>query len=140
LTGIEELATRGDLLDRSIIVDLPRIREAERKLEGELMREFYEARPRILGALLDAVSAGLRNYDTIRLEKLPRMADFAKWAAAEPALGWKPGAFLRAYAANRDMANEMTLDASLVGGGAQNADPTGDGYRYRIIGDARRAS
>jgi hypothetical protein len=115
LTGIEELATRGDLLDRSIIVYLPRIPEEKRQLEEELMREFYKARPRILGALLDAVSAALRNYEATRLERLPRMADFAKWvAAAEPALGWEPGSFLRAYGASRDMANEMTLDASPV--------------------------
>jgi hypothetical protein len=29
-------------------------------------------------------------------------------------VGWKPGSFLRSYAANGDMANEMTLDASPV--------------------------
>ena len=40
----------------------------------------------ILGALLDAVSIGLRNAPNLRPPALPRMADFAKWAiACEPA-------------------------------------------------------
>jgi len=51
-----------------------------------------KARPRILGALCDAVSAALRNVDKMRIERSPRMADFVKWiAAAEPGLGRREG-------------------------------------------------
>ena len=43
----------------------------------------------------------LRNQDTVRLTRLPRMADFATWVeAAAPALGWEPEAFLHAYEGN----------------------------------------
>ena len=43
------------------------------------------------------------------------MADFAEWAtAAEPALGWPSGAFLAAYTANRDSANDLALDADVI--------------------------
>lgn len=51
---------RGDLLDRSILVDLPVIPEARRLEESKLWAEFRQARPTILGALLDAASAALR--------------------------------------------------------------------------------
>lgn len=113
LTGIEELATRGDLIDRSIIVSLPPIEDTGRRPEEEFWREFGAARPRILGALLDAVSAALRKVASVRLEKSPRMADFALWGtAAEEALGMEAGAFMRAYNENRDEANDMALDAS----------------------------
>jgi hypothetical protein len=113
--SIDEIATRGDLLDRAIIINLPRIAEEQRKLDTEFEEEFLKARPKILGALLVAVSAGLRNYPNTRLERLPRMADFAKWnVAAEPATGWKQGLFLRAYTANRANANDLTLDATLI--------------------------
>ncbi len=51
----------------------------------------------------------------VKVEKLPRMADFAKWiAAASPALGWDADDFLDAYARNRAEANETTLGASLL--------------------------
>jgi hypothetical protein len=69
----------------------------------------------ILGALLSAVSVGLRNLATTKLDTLPRMADFALWAsAAEHGLALPPGGFLRAYLGNRDNANELALESAPV--------------------------
>jgi hypothetical protein len=111
LNGIEELATRGDLLDRSIVVYLPRIPGEQRLGEEEFMHRFNSARPCLFGALLDAVSAALRNSNSVRLEKPPRMIDFCVWiVAAESVLGWKCGAFLDAYRANRQRADELPLE------------------------------
>jgi hypothetical protein len=115
LNGIEELATRGDLLDRSIIVYLPTIPEDARKSEADVWRDFEAKQPAILGALLTAVSSALANIQTVNLPSLPRMADFALWVtAAEPALGWKHGDFLEAYTGNREQANELALDAAII--------------------------
>jgi hypothetical protein len=58
LNGIGNLGTRGDLLDRSIVTELEALTEGHRS-ERELWAAFYEARPAILGALLDVVSAAL---------------------------------------------------------------------------------
>jgi hypothetical protein len=116
VTGIEELATRGDLLDRSLIVNLPNISEDQRRPESAIWPEFYEAQPRLLGALYDAVSAALRNLASTDVGMLPRMADFALFAtAAEPAMGLKPGEFLAAYTGNRAAGNELALESSPVG-------------------------
>jgi hypothetical protein len=115
LNGIEELATRGDLLDRAIILYLPAIPEERRRPEAEFWRAFEQKRPCILGALLDAVSEALRNVEAVRLERLPRMADFAVWAAAAaPKLGHTVEEFTEAYTGNREAANELTLEASLL--------------------------
>jgi hypothetical protein len=115
LNGIEELATRSDLLDRAIIVTLPTITEERRREEADVWREFDDARPRLLGALLTAVSTALRNLPQVKLDRLPRMADFARFAvAAEPALNCTPGAFLASYMTNRTAANDLALDASPV--------------------------
>jgi hypothetical protein len=116
LNGIEEIATRSDLLDRCILLELPTISKEKRRIEADFWREFEEARPRILGALLDAVAAGLRNLPTTRLESCPRMADFATWVVAcEPVLGWELGTFLSTYERNRGEANYVSLDASPIG-------------------------
>ncbi len=116
LNGIGNVARRSDLLDRSIALTLPTIDEDRRLPEADLNRRFDDARPRILGALLDAVSAAMKRLPSIRLNKLPRMADFALWAvAAEPALGLPDGAFLRAYWANIGSANEAAIEAHPVG-------------------------
>ena len=60
LNGIEEVVSRPDLGDRAIFLTLAPIGEADRRPEAELWREFELARPRILGALLDAMVHGLR--------------------------------------------------------------------------------
>jgi hypothetical protein len=116
-TGIEDVAVSGDLLDRSIRLSLPTIPEKQRKPESVFWKEFEAARPRILGALLTVVSAALRNQASVKLDRLPRMADFAVWVtAAEEALRWQPGTFLSVYAQNREAANELALESSLVAG------------------------
>jgi len=115
LTSIESVTTRGDLADRTIAVEMPRIPEDGRRTEAEMDAELDEIRAGVFAALLDAVVVGLGRRDTVHLERLPRMADFAKWVVAcEPALPWKEGAFLGAYAGARDHAVQSSIDADLV--------------------------
>jgi hypothetical protein len=115
LNGISDFVTNGDLADRAITILLPRIEEAARRTERELWSEFNAARPRLLGALLDAVSCALRRLPETRLPCLPRMADAVIWAtAAEPALDLADGAFLAAYSGARESAAEAVLEASLI--------------------------
>ena len=115
LNGINEIVTRGDLLDRALTLVCPVISEDDRRTEEEFWEEFRQARPVILGALLTAVSHAMAHVEGTKLERLPRMADFAVWAvAAEPALGLEPGKFINAYTGNRELANELVLDSSPV--------------------------
>jgi hypothetical protein len=115
VNGIEELATRSDLLDRSIVLHLPPLPEERCRPEAELWKDFETVRPRILGALLDTMAGAIREMPNVQLPRHPRMADFATWAtAAEPALGWERGSFLAAYTGNRAEANDLALDSSVV--------------------------
>jgi len=116
INGIEELATRSDLLDRSINLTLPTIADADRRTEAELWRDIRQLQPQILGALLDGVSRTMRRLPSVRLQSPPRMADFAVWSvAAEEGLGFAAGAFLAAYGSNRDSANGLAIEASALG-------------------------
>ena len=116
INGIEELASRSDLIDRSILLTLPRITEQQRKTEAEFWAEFEEAKGFIFGWLLDCVVAAFKNLPTTELESLPRMADFAKWVcAAETSIGWNGERFLTAYRGNRRNANETAMEASEIG-------------------------
>ena len=82
LNEFEDTVTRPDLADRAILLMLTPITEHQRRPERALWREFELARPRILGALLDAAAHGVRMLPQVRLQWLPRMADFALWATA----------------------------------------------------------
>lgn len=115
LNGIDSLTERSDLADRSLIFNLLQIHKDDRRTEEEFWADFEQARPRIIGALLDAVSMGLRNHKRVKLSSPPRMADFAHWVVAcEPALPWPPGSFMAAYLENRAEAVELSLEADCV--------------------------
>jgi hypothetical protein len=95
-------------------VTLEPIREQRRRTERELWRDFELRRPAILGALLDALSHGLLTLPEIRIQRTPRMADFAQWGAACAQAFAPPGTFLCAYQENRRTTREGILDADPV--------------------------
>src|SRR5262249_55945849 len=114
MNGIEDIIGRLDLADRAIFLTLGPIGDEQRRPETELWRQFEVARPRILGAMLDAAAHGLRALGCIHFERLPRMADFALWATACETAFWPEGTFMRAYAANRKASIEGMIDADPV--------------------------
>jgi hypothetical protein len=111
LNGIEDFVGRPDLADRTIFLTLEPIPEERRKADQALQDELNRARPKILGALLNLIVIGLQRLPRIRLERLPRMADFALWGTACERM---PGAFMRGYEENRKSAVETILEADLV--------------------------
>jgi energy-coupling factor transporter ATP-binding protein EcfA2 len=103
----------GDFQDRNVSIYQRAIPDDQRRDEKKLWEDFMTARPQILGALLSSVSHALKNSATVKLDRKPRMADFALWAvAAEPGLGLSDGAFMKAYEGNRAVAHEIALDTS----------------------------
>jgi hypothetical protein len=114
LNGIEDVVSRPDLADRALFLTLPSLSEAQRRPEKELWQEFELTRPCLLGALLGAVSHGLRALPRVRLDRLPRMADFALWATACESAFWPARTFTRAYENNRRVAIDDAIDADPV--------------------------
>lgn len=115
LNGIPSLTDRADLADRALNVHLRVIPESGRRPEDALWQDYHERQPMILGALLDAVSAGLRSIASVKLDRLPRMADFMKWiTASECGLGWEPGDFVAAYNRNRADVADGAFEADAV--------------------------
>lgn len=116
VNGIEDLANKSDLLDRAVCIRMLAIPEDKRLTEDALNARFIAAQPAILGAFLTAASAALKNFNNTKLEKPPRMADFALWVVAgEHELGLKSGEFLRAYHSNRKESDQQAIDANPVG-------------------------
>jgi hypothetical protein len=113
LNGIGAVVTRADLLDRAIVLDLATIPDDQRRPEEEFWRAFEAARPRLLGALLSAVSVAFSRHDQVVIGPLPRMADATLWVtAAEGHLDWPSQSFLAAYRAKIAHRRAATLEAS----------------------------
>lgn len=107
INGIPDLATRGVLLDRAIVVTLPVIPPEERRTEEEIHCEAADLYPKILGILCDGIHAYLRNGPAVLPDK-PRLADYFRMAeAAIAACGYPAGSVIGAYRATQD---EIELD------------------------------
>ncbi len=114
INGITDLATRADLLGRSIVLTLPPVPDERRRTEEEIYASFNNQHAAILGALCDTAVFALAAWPTMRLSTMPRMADFARWGAAGAIVG--AGEFLRIYGANRSAGAAAALDACAVAG------------------------
>jgi hypothetical protein len=113
LTAVENVIARGDLADRTLYATLAPVPPSERKDEADFWKLAEAARPEILGALLTGLSEGLRRLPTLKTS-LPRMATFAKFAAACETAFWPEGTFLAAYEANAENAVEDVLEADVA--------------------------
>ena len=114
LNGIEDIVTRPDLADRDVFLQLKPIPEESRRTEDELWQAFRQDRPKILGALLDSLVHGLRHLSDTRLDRHPRMADFARWATACETAVWPSGTFMDAYMGNREHTVDSVIEADPV--------------------------
>jgi hypothetical protein len=115
LNGINIVATRADLLDRSVIIELERIDPSKRKEEREVWEAFERDKPAILGGALTALSQALSIYPSVQLQSLSRMADFTRFGyAIAEALGFGGERFLDAYRNNQNKANDEAVGAHPV--------------------------
>jgi hypothetical protein len=113
LTSVNDVVTRGDLLDRTITLTLPAMPEYARRTEAELWHAFDVVTPGVLGALLDGVASALAQEAMTHLAELPRMADWAQWVtAAEPGVGMT--GLVDAYRTMRDAAVEMAIEGDAL--------------------------
>jgi hypothetical protein len=116
VNGIEDFMQKSDLVDRTVFLHLPSISQNRRRDEEEFWSGFRAEHAQIFGAVLDALVAGLRERPSVRLARLPRMADFALWGEAVcRGLCWAPGEFASAYEDSRRTATETSLGSSPLG-------------------------
>ena len=118
--GINLGATKADLLDRGIIIELERIpREKQRRLEN-IWAEFDGIKQELLGYIFDILvkvlqvksNGGIAN----EIKGLPRMADFAEIGEIiSRCIGHENNKFLDAYYRNIDLQVEEAIASNLIG-------------------------
>jgi hypothetical protein len=113
VTAIDHVVVRDDLSDRLLTGHLPPIDPTKRKCKRDLDAQLEVLRPKILGALLTALSKTLEALPHTSKDGLPRMADYGHFAiAAESALGLEPGRFIEVFSQNREASRQVVLEAS----------------------------
>jgi hypothetical protein len=115
LNGINVPTDRGDVLDRSLVVELERIPDRERRTEEELWERFEAEHPRVLGAFFGVLAEAIALKPSIKLSRRPRLADWGEYAAAVyKVMGWGAETFLRDWSEVVKVQNQATLDGSPV--------------------------
>jgi hypothetical protein len=116
LNGIEDVATRPDLAERCLQIELETIPDENRIPEKNLWQDFEKQGAVIFSGILDALVCALQNLPNVTLNPLPRMADAALWATAgETVFGFRRGTFMQAYRCNLDEGAIASLEAHPVG-------------------------
>ena len=101
MNGINIPGEKPDLLDRMLVFETLYIPMNKRRSETEIYAEFHQDAPDILAGILDVLVKAIKIFPTIKLERLPRMADFALWGCAvSEALGIPHSKFINAYYQN----------------------------------------
>ena len=115
INGIDCIAKRADLLDRSILVGVPRLAADRCVPERVIVEKFNSMLPSILGGIFDVLSKAMKILPTVQLDSHPRMADFAKcgYAVAE-ALGVGGPKFIEAYYENIEGHNRQVVEDNQV--------------------------
>ena len=82
INGINIPTNAPDLLDRLLLIEVERIQEEKRLDEITFWMRFDVERPKLFCGLLDAIAGALKHLPNVRLNRMPRMADFARVACA----------------------------------------------------------
>ncbi len=110
LNGITPLGTAQDMIDRSIRLELPII--TTRRKDADLKAEFKQARPSILGWLLDLFVKVLAVLPGVEIKDPPRLADFAELGEAVRLAMGEQNSFAEVYANVRQRAITQGIEAS----------------------------
>jgi hypothetical protein len=117
INGINIAGLRQDLLDRGILRKRERIPKEKRRKKKDVHTEFDSIRPQLLGYIFDVLVKLLqvKRKGIIKLDELPRMADFAEIAEiACRCMGYGDKRFLKAYDKNIELQVEEAIAASLI--------------------------
>jgi hypothetical protein len=114
--GINLGATKADLLDRGLIIQLERVSKGKWRKIDDIWKEFDEIRPQLLGYILDTLVKVLAWKKTRSLRvTLSRMADWTEYGEIiARCTGYKNEEFLTAYYNNIKLQTEEVLESSPV--------------------------
>lgn len=118
LNGIGTVMYRPDLLDRSIIFDVPLLKGSWP--ETIMNDEWQKSLPGILGGFFTAVSKAMRSVSQVTGYEKFRMSDFTRWGGAlSEALGYSQDEFFAKYQESvdrkwQDTAEDSTFAKKLI--------------------------
>lgn len=120
INGVNIPVVNSDILNRALVIEMSKVAdgsdglsESELIPENEIINNFRNSMPEILGHIFDISVKTLRLYESVRKEIKPnhRLADFVVLGEAiSRALGNQPNEFLKAWKQNVENQNLIVLN------------------------------
>lgn len=76
MNGVNSVIKESDLLDRTLMLNLKRIKSTENKTEFQIWEEFDKDIPKILGCCFQCLATALNDTEPIGIKERVRLADF----------------------------------------------------------------
>ena len=118
LSGLSNVVTKPDLLNRSLIFNFPSLTESTQIEESELDATFKNLKPRILGAIYKTISCAIPVYRELKnVSVMNHCGDWQRWLTAIASVhGISGDEIRRILRANKKLQNEQAIDESPVAG------------------------
>jgi hypothetical protein len=116
-SGVNLAATKSDLLDRGLIIELQRISTDKQRQIKHIWKEFQEMKPQLLGYIFDILANVLKKRQTshVDVKGLPRLADWAEVCELiSRCMGYKENQFIEAFGRNVKLQNEAAVEDSAI--------------------------
>ena len=131
INGITPLATRQDLIDRCISIELPKFETTKRAQKSELDALFAKTQPELLGALFQIMANALKLLPDMKLKELPRMADFGLLGTAIGEVVNHPAPFMQVFSSNQKTLALSGIESSPVAAATLALSQSkGDGFIF----------
>lgn len=114
LNGINCPATREDILDRSILINLKRIKNY--KEERVIFNEWNALKPELLDLIFNTLVKALQIYNTTNIDINARTADWLKWGycISESIKNGLGKDFLASYKDNVSNQNDQVIENNVL--------------------------
>lgn len=114
INGITPMATRMDLIDRCVSVELEALSAKKRKAKSQLEKDYAAAYPRIFAALLQLIVDALKILPEIKLDESPRFVDFGLMGTAIGQILKSPVPFMAQLTQNKKEMIHTSLESSPI--------------------------
>jgi hypothetical protein len=116
-SGVNLAASKSDLLDRGLIIELERINSDRQRKIKKIWKEFDEIKPQLLGYIFDILVKvlNMRQTSHIEVKGLPRLADWAETCELiSRCMGYEDNEFIEAFRRNVKLQNEAAVEDSAI--------------------------
>jgi hypothetical protein len=116
-SGVNIAASKSDLLNRGLIIELERIPSDRQRQVNKIWKDFDEIKPQLLGYIFDTLAKvlNIRQTSHIEVKGLPRLADWAETCELiSRCMGYKDNQFIEAFRRNVKLQNEAAIEDSAI--------------------------